>query len=62
MSGSARSKGLLIISIRDNNQVVRKWNEAHRQRQIRVGQVVLKVTLGKGLIAELAMGIEHPLN
>ena len=66
MSGNSRSKGLLILLIHDNNQVVRKWNEAHCQRQIRAGQVVLKVTLGQGLITlndfELGMGIEHPLN
>ena len=50
MSGNSRSKGLLILLIHDNNQVVRKWNEAHCQQQIRAGQVVLKVTLGQGLI------------
>eukprot|EP00434_Breviolum_minutum_P025336 symbB.v1.2.022387.t2/scaffold1983.1/size166549/3 len=42
MSGNSLSKGLLIVSI-INDQNVRKWNEEHCQRQIRVGQIVLKV-------------------
>ena len=63
MSGNPRSKGLLITWILENSLPVRKWNEEHPQRQIRVGQVVLKVILGRGLNHvkrwELGMGIEH---
>lgn len=62
MSGNSLSKGLLIVSI-INDQNVRKWNDQHRQRQIRVGQIVLKVTLGRGLNHvkrwQLGIGIEH---
>ena len=49
MSGNSRSKGLLIVAMIANCPAVRKWNEEHGEhRHIRIGQVVLKVTLGRG--------------
>ena len=53
MSGNSRSKGLLIVAMIANCPAVRKWNEEHGEhRQIRIGQVVLKVTLGRGFSIE----------